>query len=249
MMENAIRVASESASARVPGADRASGPASIRRSRIAACARGSRRGCTASGPRARRDASTRRAGRGAGHAGAPARDARPVRGRVPAGQRRCGARAAGGRAGRVGRGAGARRAHRRRRRQPPRRRWTRRIATEAPLIPVPELGRVERTILRSALFEVLYSAATPSGETMRDAVIPRPDLRRRRCATPRQWRVRKRFQITGWRSLTLTDGTTYDRLKKIIVEQLGVDEEEVTAHRPRSSRTSMPTRSTWWSSS
>jgi acyl carrier protein len=26
----------------------------------------------------------------------------------------------------------------------------------------------------------------------------------------------------------VTDGTTYDRLKKIIVEQLGVDEEEVT---------------------
>ncbi len=26
----------------------------------------------------------------------------------------------------------------------------------------------------------------------------------------------------------MTDGTTYDRLKKIIVEQLGVDEEEVT---------------------
>ncbi len=45
-----------------------------------------------------------------------------------------------------------------------------RIAIEAPQIPVPELGRVERTILRSALYEVLYSAATPSGETMRDAV-------------------------------------------------------------------------------
>jgi N utilization substance protein B len=45
-----------------------------------------------------------------------------------------------------------------------------RIAAEAPLIPVPELGRVERTILRSALYEVLYSAATPSGEPMRDAV-------------------------------------------------------------------------------
>jgi N utilization substance protein B len=45
-----------------------------------------------------------------------------------------------------------------------------RIAFEAPLIPVAELGRVERTILRSALYEVLYSAATPSGETMRDAV-------------------------------------------------------------------------------
>jgi len=45
-----------------------------------------------------------------------------------------------------------------------------RIAAEAPLIPVPELGRVERTILRSAIFEVLYSAATPSGDTMRDAV-------------------------------------------------------------------------------
>jgi N utilization substance protein B len=45
-----------------------------------------------------------------------------------------------------------------------------RIAAEAPLIPVPELGRVERTILRSALYEVLYSAASPSGEPMRDAV-------------------------------------------------------------------------------
>ena len=45
-----------------------------------------------------------------------------------------------------------------------------RIAAEAPLSPVAELGRVERTILRSALYEVLYSAATPSGEPMRDAV-------------------------------------------------------------------------------
>lgn len=45
-----------------------------------------------------------------------------------------------------------------------------RIAREAPQIPVNELGRVERTILRSAMYEVLYSAATPSGETMRDAV-------------------------------------------------------------------------------
>jgi len=27
----------------------------------------------------------------------------------------------------------------------------------------------------------------------------------------------------------VTDGTTFDRLKKLIVEQLGVDEEEVTA--------------------
>ena len=45
-----------------------------------------------------------------------------------------------------------------------------RIALEAPAIPVAELGRVERAILRSALFEGLYSAATPSGETIRDAV-------------------------------------------------------------------------------
>lgn len=44
------------------------------------------------------------------------------------------------------------------------------IAVRAPLIPVNELGRVERTILRSALYEVLYSAATPSGETIHDAV-------------------------------------------------------------------------------
>jgi transcription antitermination protein NusB len=45
-----------------------------------------------------------------------------------------------------------------------------RIAQLAPAIPVSELGRVERTILRSALFEVLYSAATPSRETIEDAV-------------------------------------------------------------------------------
>ncbi|MFN2483422.1 MAG: transcription antitermination protein NusB [Candidatus Limnocylindria bacterium] len=46
----------------------------------------------------------------------------------------------------------------------------RRIAHEAPEIPVHELGRIERTIMRSVLFEVLYSAATPSGEAIRDAV-------------------------------------------------------------------------------
>src|ERR671914_533199 len=34
----------------------------------------------------------------------------------------------------------------------------------------PALDRLERAILRSALFEMLYSAATPSGEPMRDAV-------------------------------------------------------------------------------
>ena len=45
-----------------------------------------------------------------------------------------------------------------------------RIAEMAPAIPVSELGKVERTILRSALFEVIYSAATPSGETIQDAV-------------------------------------------------------------------------------
>jgi N utilization substance protein B len=44
------------------------------------------------------------------------------------------------------------------------------IARSAPAIPVNELGRVERTILRSALFEVLYSAAIPDGETIHDAV-------------------------------------------------------------------------------
>ena len=39
------------------------------------------------------------------------------------------------------------------------------IARLAPAIPVSELGRVERTILRSAIYEVLYSAATPGGRT------------------------------------------------------------------------------------
>jgi N utilization substance protein B len=46
-----------------------------------------------------------------------------------------------------------------------------RIAELAPAIPVSELGRVERSILRSAIFEVLYSAATPSGDAIRDAVV------------------------------------------------------------------------------
>jgi N utilization substance protein B len=45
-----------------------------------------------------------------------------------------------------------------------------RIAAEAPAIPVSELGRVERTILRGAIWEVLYSAATPSREAINDAV-------------------------------------------------------------------------------
>ena len=45
-----------------------------------------------------------------------------------------------------------------------------RIAAFAPAIPVSELGKVERTILRSAVWEVLYSAATSSGETIHDAV-------------------------------------------------------------------------------
>jgi len=44
------------------------------------------------------------------------------------------------------------------------------IGAFAPAIPVSELGRIERTILRSALWEVLYSAATSSGETIHDAV-------------------------------------------------------------------------------
>ncbi len=44
------------------------------------------------------------------------------------------------------------------------------IARLAPAIPVAELGNVERAILRSALWEVLYSAATPVGETIHDAV-------------------------------------------------------------------------------
>jgi len=46
----------------------------------------------------------------------------------------------------------------------------REIGRLAPAIPVAELGRIERTILRSAIWEVLYSAATPSGEAIYDAV-------------------------------------------------------------------------------
>lgn len=44
------------------------------------------------------------------------------------------------------------------------------LARLAPAIPISELGKVERAILRSALWEVLYSAATPVGETINDAV-------------------------------------------------------------------------------
>ena len=46
-----------------------------------------------------------------------------------------------------------------------------RIAEVAPQIPVDELGRVERAIMRSAIYEVLYSAATSSPEAIRDAVV------------------------------------------------------------------------------
>ncbi len=46
-----------------------------------------------------------------------------------------------------------------------------RIAELAPQIPVHELGRVERAILRSAIYEVLYSAATSGPEAIRDAVV------------------------------------------------------------------------------
>jgi N utilization substance protein B len=45
-----------------------------------------------------------------------------------------------------------------------------RLAELAPEIPVSELGRVERAILRSGLYEVLYSAAAQAGETISDAV-------------------------------------------------------------------------------
>jgi N utilization substance protein B len=45
-----------------------------------------------------------------------------------------------------------------------------RLAELAPEIPVSELGRVERAILRSGLYEVLYSAAAQAGETIDDAV-------------------------------------------------------------------------------
>jgi acyl carrier protein len=58
--------------------------------------------------------------------------------------------------------------------------------------------------------------------------FPCPDLLRGRGSPPRERRPGKRCQIIAWRSLTVTDGTTFDRLKKLIVEQLGVDEEEVT---------------------
>ena len=104
------------------------------------------------------------------------------------------------------------------------------IARLAPVIPVSELGKVERTILRSALFEVLYSAATPSGETIHDAVsLARTyagDAARRLVngvlGSVTQIGSAERSQRR------VTDGTTFERLKKIIVEQLGVDEEEVT---------------------
>jgi N utilization substance protein B len=46
----------------------------------------------------------------------------------------------------------------------------REIGHRAPAIPVAELGRVERSILRGALFELLYSPAAP-GPTVRDAVF------------------------------------------------------------------------------
>ena len=104
------------------------------------------------------------------------------------------------------------------------------IARHAPAIPVSELGIVERTILRSAIYEVLYSAATPSGETIHDAV----SLARTYAGDAARRLVNGVLgSVSGHRGAKrsqrrVTDGTTFERLKKIIVEQLGVDEEEVT---------------------
>ena len=103
----------------------------------------------------------------------------------------------------------------------------------APRYPVTGMARMDRALLRSAISEVLHSPATParvaiaewvelartySGDPMRrlmNGVLGRISREPRDPARRTQGRRRTRV------------ASTYDRLKKIVVEQLGVDEGEV----------------------
>ena len=109
-----------------------------------------------------------------------------------------------------------------------------RITAAAPQYPVVQLARMDRALLRCGLCEVLHSPATParvaiaewvelartySGEPMRrlmNGVLGR--VARDKDATRQDTPGSRRESVAS----------TYERLKKIVIEQLGVDEAEVT---------------------
>ena len=179
MIEHAMRVASEAAEARHPGPDRRVD--AVRHPALAAEPPREAPDAIApirSGRPPDREPRPDCPGRAAPHrpparglAGAAAGAAGAVRGGVPAVDRRSAAleRLAAEQSAYPG-GRGARARGSCSAWPSTGRSWTSEIARLAPAIPVSELGRVERTILRSAIYEVLYSAATPSGETIHDAV-------------------------------------------------------------------------------
>jgi acyl carrier protein len=85
------------------------------------------------------------------------------------------------------------------------------IEQVAPAYPVVQLARMDRTLLRSGIGEVLHSG-TPSRVAIAEWVeLARTYRQPQAEGTPRRASV----------------ATTYERLKKIVVEQLGVDEDEV----------------------
>ena len=124
------------------------------------------------------------------------------------------------------------------------------IERVAPAYPVVQLARIDRALLRSAMGELLHCPATParvaiaewvelartySGEparrlingvlgrvaedaTERPRTEERPTTGQQGEASQRPRARRREHQVTA---------STYERLKKIVVEQLGVDEDEV----------------------
>jgi acyl carrier protein len=106
------------------------------------------------------------------------------------------------------------------------------IASAAPQYPVVGLARMDRALLRCALCEVLHSPATPA----RVAIAEWVELARiysgdpmRRLMNGVLGRVARDQDATRQAPDTRRESvaSTYDRLKKIVIEQLGVDEGEV----------------------
>ena len=106
-----------------------------------------------------------------------------------------------------------------------------RIEASAPQYPVVQLARMDRSLLRCALGEVLYSS-TPA----RVAIAEWVELARiysgdpmRRLMNGVLGRIARETEADQHTQLRRRESvaSTYDRLKKIVIEQLGVDEEEV----------------------
>jgi acyl carrier protein len=99
-----------------------------------------------------------------------------------------------------------------------------RIGRLAPQYPVVQLARIDRALLQTAMGEVLHSPATPA----RVAIAEWVELARIYSGDPAIPQMMPAFLPGDDRACRRDSvATTYDRLKKIVVEQLGVDEADV----------------------